>query len=138
MSHHTGGSPCGPAASSTFPSPEWNNQAQPEQEMRTTLSSEQRGLVSGSSSVLMGSGYKGIREGRIPQYHFHRMAMAIPFFPSHKTGFLPPTLHETSGLGKGRNPEEPGYTPSPALNQAVGKDLTAVTSISADKDNKNV
>lgn len=33
------------------------------------LSSGQR-LVWGSSSVLMGSGYKGIRGGRISQYHF--------------------------------------------------------------------
>lgn len=87
----------------------------------------------------MGSGYKGIREGRIPQYHFHKNGNCHPFLSiSHKTGFLLPTLHETSGLGKGRNPEEPGYTPPPALNQAVGKDLTAVTSISADRDKKNV
>lgn len=34
------------------------------------------------SSVLMGSGYKEIRGGRISQYHFHRRAMAIPFLLS--------------------------------------------------------
>lgn len=60
------------------------------------------------------------------------------FFPSHKTGFLLPILHDTSGLVMGRNPGEPGSAPSPALSQEGEKDLAAVTSTFADRDKTEV
>jgi len=49
----------------------------------------------------MWRGYKGIREGRILQYHLHRRARAIPFLPSlTKMAFCSPLFMRPLAWGR--------------------------------------
>lgn len=98
-----------------------NNQTQPMQETHTTVSSDQRGLVWGSYFVLIREVIKESEKEEICNVIF-REGQRLSLCFSHSQNLLSAS-HSSWVLWPG---EEPGYAPSPTLNQEGGKDLTAL------------